>query len=127
VARLKGVAGGEFYYVDEDGEKGKLVFSQNSYKEKPMQILPQEERPVNSSVEIWGPLSAAIAEHDMKTADKVKREIEQNQRKIRKEREEKGEQHNPVFFGKKYGTWLYKFPTVQIPSKSDMENFTLKN
>jgi len=121
VARIRGVAGGEMYYLDEEGEQGKLVFSPHTYKEKSMQVLPKEERPFNSSLEIWGPLSEAIAEHDLKTADKIKREIEQNQRKIRKEREEKGEQHIPRFFGQKYGTWLYKFPTVQIPTKSDLE------
>ena len=127
VARLKGVAGGELWYLEEKEEKGKgekdvrgeLAFSPSNYKEKPMLVLDEGDRLSTNSLSMWGELSRLLAVSDFKGADKVKREVEQNQRKIRKEKEEKDEKHVPVFFTKKYGTYFYKLPIVQLPTKAD--------
>lgn len=61
-----------------------------------------------SSVNVWKDVNKAIVDDDSSLADKLKKVVEQDQRDLRKMREEKGLTHEGKYFTEVDSRWVYK-------------------
>ena len=110
---LKGEAGEVLHFYEND-KKGEIGFTPDKNENK-ISVLPKENRLKTSSLEIWGKLSDSIVAHDLKLADQQKRTVEEEQRRIRKQREINKEKFLPSYFTKRNGNWNYHFDQLFIP------------
>lgn len=63
---------------------------------------------------LWSNLTMAILEKNMEKAQESKSIVEESQRELRRQREEKGEKHVPRFFEQDAsGRWLPKIEYAQ--------------
>ena len=70
--------------------------------------LPAEKLEPMSSVIVWGPVNAAVLEHNTAVADEEKSFVEQEQRRLRAERADKGQQFEGQYFTQKDDLWVLR-------------------
>jgi len=70
--------------------------------------LPEDKLEPMSSVVVWGPVNAAVLEHNTTIADQEKSYVEQEQRRLRAERAEKGAQFEGQYFCQKDNLWVLR-------------------
>lgn len=77
-----------------------LDFSTLNGKAQRMNFLPANLSPPNDSLRVWHKVTSLILADDMKRADRAKSRVEDNHRKLRKEREAAGETFVPKYFAR---------------------------
>jgi len=108
------------YKNSKTGEKRVLFDVQkDGDKVAPKWVAPEEEQEPNESRRLWSKLTQAILAKDMDAATEAKTEVEESQRELARQREEKGENWTPRFFAQqKDGRWLPKFTLPQDPQEA---------
>ena len=90
VGTLDGSWRGEVYFTPIGGDR-QLLIDLEPLRPWPKQVRPLEEQGPYESRRFWQHLTNALLERDWNTAQRIKHDIEEEQRRLRKQREERGE------------------------------------
>jgi len=96
IREFEGLAGLKINHT-MDGEEAEFIDGK-ALKFHDLQWLPKECRPERSSLNVWEKAALALEAEDMGAAETEKCAVEMQQRELRNERREKGEEWVPVFF-----------------------------
>ncbi|KAI8366329.1 hypothetical protein EDC96DRAFT_508571 [Choanephora cucurbitarum] len=88
----------ESYYSRPNSEQKELLFDAKAEPMAERVTAPVEEQNEYETHRVWGPVTKALEEKNFKAANVEKTKIEDWQRKVRKEREEKKEAWSPSLF-----------------------------
>eukprot|EP00960_Hanusia_phi_P053499 762128-Hanusia_phi.AAC.3 len=108
VGSISGHWDGQLIYRDEESKEEEVLYDFDAsakYFQVEAVNIPKASLPTDSLV-VWSRLSAALTRKDMKEANRIKNEIEEEQRRIRKERAKRHEEFQPRFFRLKDGMWV---------------------
>ncbi|KAF8523108.1 hypothetical protein BU17DRAFT_43974 [Hysterangium stoloniferum] len=106
-------------YKETKTSKKRVLFNVHSDQSKivPKTVADESEQEPNESRRLWTHLTDAIAEKNMERAQEAKSAVEDAQRDLRKQLEERGEKHTPRFFTQQSdGRWL---PKIQLPDNPE--------
>lgn len=120
IHKIEGVCGGKSYYTTGN-TKTLLVDVENQEVYEP-RYLPLELLDETSSVIVWGKVNQHLIENRVDKADEEKMIVENYQRALRKEREEKGEVFEPKLFYKSDNNIWRKKPEVNVNSLFELPN-----
>ncbi|KAF9979917.1 hypothetical protein BGZ75_009070 [Mortierella antarctica] len=84
-------------YITKKGNK-EVFFDAKTAQIHPKIVAPEEEQDVNESRRLWSKLTAALKVNNQTLATEEKSKVEDAQRLCSKEREERGETHQPKYF-----------------------------
>jgi hypothetical protein len=110
---LKGNWTKEVQYTREN--ETKVLFNQESQKPYKLIMGDIKDQHETESLKLWGDCSKALQEKDYTTASRLKSEIEEAQREIRKQMKEDGDYFSPKYF------------EFVVPDDEDMQGTTKKD
>mmetsp|Transcript_10728 Transcript_10728/g.35967 ORF Transcript_10728/g.35967 Transcript_10728/m.35967 type:complete len:620 (-) Transcript_10728:2083-3942(-) len=98
----------QLIYRDEESKEEEVMydFDQSAKFFGVEQVKMKKASLPTDSLVVWSRLSAALTRRDMKDANRIKNEIEEEQRRIRKERAKRNQAYQPRFFRFKEGRWV---------------------
>ncbi|KIJ32061.1 hypothetical protein M422DRAFT_35992 [Sphaerobolus stellatus SS14] len=114
-------------YKENKTPKRRVLFDASSEQSKstPKIVAPESEQEPNESRRLWSNLTVAILEKNMEKAQESKSAVEESQRELRRQREERGETHVPRFFEQDAeGRWL---PKIQLPDDPEQMIVAVQN
>ena len=90
----------QLIYRDEESKEEEVMydFDQSAKFFGVEQVKMKKASLPTDSLVVWSRLSAALTRRDMKDANRIKNEIEEEQRRIRKERAKRNQAYQPRFF-----------------------------
>jgi len=95
---FSGLAGEKLVLSHKGSESTILDFKKLTKKEQKIAFVPRNMAPPNDSLRVWQKVTHFILQDDMKKADLAKVKVEENARKLRKQREVTGEAFQPKYF-----------------------------
>lgn len=120
IYNIEGVCGGKSFYSTKSS-KTLLIDVENQKIYNPL-YLPAELLDETSSVIVWGKVNQQLIENRVDKADEEKMIVENHQRALRREREQKGIIFEPRYFSKSDdGIWRLK-PNININSLFEIPN-----
>lgn len=97
LATVSGIAGEKLVLQKPKGPE-KVILEFQALKPLSLSFLPPNMTPPNDSLRVWQKVTQFILQDNMKKADRAKHRVEENARKLRKQREESGEEHKAKYF-----------------------------
>ncbi|KAK4047878.1 Oxysterol-binding protein OBPa [Microbotryomycetes sp. JL221] len=99
--------------LSRKGQNKETFFDAHAEKVATKTVAPEDKQAWNESRKLWTNVTAAIKAKDLDAATDAKTKIEDAQRETARQREEKGEKHQPRFFELVDGWWHPKFEIPQ--------------
>lgn len=121
VYQLSGRWSHQSYYHKTGSDHKELLFDAEAEPMAERKTAPLEEQNEYETHKVWGPVSAALKEKNYKAANVEKTRIEDWQRGVRKEREEKKIVWEPELFT------FEKDTDTSVDNKYHLKNIELKN
>ena len=98
IKTLSGLAGREIFVTDAKSGKKTLLIDCDALEVQELKFLAPEDRPANSSFNVWAKVVEALVVDDTGKADREKTAVETVQRDLRRQREASGEKFVPQYF-----------------------------
>ncbi len=120
VATFSGLAG-ERLVMQRPKEKEKAIMDFKTLKAQEVHFMAYNRTPPNDSLRIWNKVTAAIVADDMKKADQAKSVVEDNARKLRKEREATDKPLIAKYFAMVGDRWTHTEQTTNLMGVFDSD------
>lgn len=108
------------------GKSNLVLFDIKNVKRSPRYVKPLSEQSTNESRRVWHTVTKSIYKKNLELATKYKTLIEENERKVKKERDSNGEKWTPRYFSvlkKEDGHAIHLGPSTLYYRYNDFEKF----
>ena len=115
LATFSGQAGERLVMTRGKREVVILDFKKLIKSQQRLAFVPRNMAPPNDSLRVWQKVTQHIVNEDMKAADLAKTKVEENARKLRKQREATGEEFSAKYFTLQGEHWLHSDAAKSLP------------
>lgn len=107
IATFSGLAGERIMLQKNRSSREESILDFRYLESQEIKFIPRNMAPPNDSLRVWHKVTEFVLKDDMKSADLAKVRVEDNARKLRKQRETTGEEHVPKYFSREGEKWVH--------------------